>query len=63
VIHIYIDSDDKDTSYTNGYVTSNDTGHDEISILQKIPTLPQIARKVATLEKVQLDEKKTFHMK
>ncbi len=54
---LYIDSDDKDTSYTNSYVTSNDTGHDEKNILQKMPTLPHIARQVAKLEKTQLDEK------
>jgi hypothetical protein len=40
---LYIDSDGKDISSTNGYVTSNDTGHDKNNILQKMPTLPQIA--------------------
>ncbi len=36
-----IDSDDKDTSSTNGCVTSNDiTGHDRKNILQKMPTSP-----------------------
>jgi hypothetical protein len=51
------DENQSDISYTNGYVTSNDTGHIENNILQKIPTLPQRARKVAKLEKTQLDEK------
>jgi hypothetical protein len=37
------DSDDKDTSSTNVYVTSNNTGHDENNIFQIMPTLPQIA--------------------
>jgi hypothetical protein len=55
---LYIDSDeDKDTSSTYSYVTNNDKGHDKNNIQHKIPTLPQIARKVAKLEKTQLDEK------
>ncbi len=45
---LFIDSDDKDTSSTNGYVTSNDTCHEENNILQKMPT---------KLEKTQQDEK------
>ncbi len=53
-----IDSnEDKDTSSTNSYVTNNDKGHDKNSIQHKIPTLPQIAQKVAKLEKTQLDKK------
>jgi hypothetical protein len=55
---IHNDSDDKDRSYTNGYVNSNETGHDKNNILQKIPTLPQKAIKVAKLEKTRLDKKK-----
>jgi hypothetical protein len=55
---LYIDSDeDKDTSSTNSYVTNNDKGHDKNINQYKIPTLPKIARKVAKLEKTQLDEK------
>jgi hypothetical protein len=56
-----IDSDeDKDISSTNSYVTNNDKGHDKNNIQNKIPTLPQIARKVAKLEKTQLDEKQNI---
>jgi hypothetical protein len=55
---LYIDSnEDKDTSFTNSYVTNNDKGHDKNIIQHIIPTLPQIAQKVAKLEKTQLDEK------
>jgi hypothetical protein len=55
---LYIDSDeDKDTSSTNSYITNNDKGHDKNNTQHKIPTLPKIARKVAKLEKTQLDEK------
>ena len=53
---IYIESDeDEDTSSTDDYVNNNDKGHDKTQ--HKIPTLPQIAWKVARLEKTQLDEK------
>ena len=53
---IYIESDeDEDTSSTDDYVNNNDKGHDKTQ--RKIPTLPQIARKVARLEKTQLNEK------
>jgi hypothetical protein len=56
---LYIDSnEDKDTSSANSYVTNNDKGHDNKNNIQhKIPKLPQIAQKVAKLEKTQLDEK------
>ncbi len=55
---LYIDFDeDEDTSSTNSYVTNSDKGHDKNNIQHKIPTLPQIAQKVAKLEKTQLDEK------
>jgi hypothetical protein len=55
---IYIDSDeDEETSSTNDYVNNNDKGHDKNKTQHKIPTLPQIARKGARLEKTQLDEK------
>ncbi len=53
---IYIDSnEDEDTSSTNDYMNNNDKGNDKTQ--HKIPTLPQIAQKVARLEKTQLDEK------
>ncbi len=53
---IYINSDeDEDTSSTNDYVNSNDKGQDKTQ--HKMPILPQIAPKVARLEKTQLDEK------
>jgi hypothetical protein len=53
---IYIDSnEDEDTFSTNDYVNNNDKGQDKTQ--HKIPTLPQIARKVAKLKKTQLDEK------
>jgi hypothetical protein len=56
--YLYIDSnEDKDTSSANSYVTNNDKGHDKNNIQHKIPTLPQIAQKVAKLKKTQLDEK------
>jgi hypothetical protein len=48
-------NEDEDTSSTNDYVNNNDKGQDKTQ--HKIPTLPQIARKVARLEKTQLDEK------
>ncbi len=55
---LYIDSnEDKDTSSTNSSVTNDDKGHGKNNIQHKIPTLPQIARKVTKLEKTQLDEK------
>jgi hypothetical protein len=53
---IYIESDeDEDTSSMDNYVNNNDKSHDKTQ--HKIPTLPQIAQKVARLEKTQLDEK------
>ncbi len=53
---VCIDSDeDEDTSSTNDYVNNNDKGNDKTQ--HKIPTLPQIAQKMARLEKTQLDEK------
>ncbi len=55
---LYIDSDeDKDNTSTNSHVTNNDKDQDKNNNQQKIPTLPKIARKVAKLEKTQLDEK------
>ncbi len=38
-------------------MNNNDKGHDKNKTQHKIPTLPQIAQKVARLEKTQLDEK------
>jgi hypothetical protein len=56
---LYIDSnEDEDASSTNSYVTNNDKGHEKNKIQHKIPTLPQIAQKVAKPEKTQLDEEK-----
>jgi hypothetical protein len=53
---IYIKAnEDEDTSSTNDYVNNNDMGQDKT--IHKIPTLPEIAQKVARLEKNQLDEK------
>ncbi len=49
-IDIYIEADeDEDTSSTNDYVNNNDKGQDKTQ--HKIPTLPEIAQKVARLEK------------
>jgi hypothetical protein len=53
---VYIEAnEDEDTSSTNDYMNNNDKGQDKTQ--HKIPTLPEIARKVARLEKTQLDEK------
>ncbi len=53
---IYIQSnDDEDTSSTDDYMNNNDKGCNKTQ--HKIPTLTQIARRVARLEKMQLDEK------
>jgi hypothetical protein len=53
---IYIESNnDDDTSTTNDYMNNNDKGFNKTQ--QNIPTLTQIARRVARLEKTQLDEK------
>jgi hypothetical protein len=54
---LYIDSDeDEDTSSTSRFVNKSDKDHGKKKEC-KIPTLPQIAQKVARLEKTQLDEK------
>ena len=70
---LYIDSDEEEeTSSTESYVTNNDMDHEKNNTLHKVPTLPQIAQKVAKLEKTQLDEKQyiayemiacTFHLR
>ena len=53
---IYIKADEnEDTSSTNDYVNNNDKDQDKTEHI--IPTLPEIAQKVARLEKTQLDEK------
>ncbi len=53
---IYIESDDdEDTSSMDDYMNNNDKGCNKTQ--QKIPTLTQITRRVARLEKTQLDEK------
>jgi len=55
---LYIDSDeDEDTSSTSSFVNESDKEHGKKKKERKIPTLPKIARKVARLEKTQLDEK------
>ena len=55
---LYIDSDeDEDTSSTSSLVNESDKEHGKKKKERKIPTLPKIARKVARLEKTQLDEK------
>jgi hypothetical protein len=55
---LYIDSDeDEDTSSTSSFVNESDKEHGKKKKDRKIPTLPKIARKVARLEKTQLDEK------
>jgi hypothetical protein len=55
---LYIDSgEEEETSSTESYVTNNNMDHKKNNTLHKVPTLPQIARKVAMLEKTQLDEK------
>ncbi len=58
---IYMDSDIDDK--TNPPITTNNMGVDQNTNIHKIPTLPEIARKVARLEKRKLDEKNTLHMK
>jgi hypothetical protein len=55
---LYIDSDeDEDTSSASSFVNKSDNEHGKKKKECKIPTLPKIARKVARLEKTQLDEK------
>ncbi len=55
---LYIDSDeDEDTSSTSSFVNKRDKDHVKKKKERKIPTLPQIAQKVARLEKTQLNEK------
>jgi hypothetical protein len=52
---IYMDSEIDDE--TNPPITTNNMGVDQNTNIHKIPTLPEIARKVARLEKRKLDEK------
>ncbi len=55
---LYIVSDeDEDISSTSSSVNKSDKDHGKKKTQYKIPTLPQIAQKVARLEKTQLDEK------
>jgi len=55
---LYIDSDeDEYTSSTSSSVNKSDKDHGKKKAKRNIPTLPQIARKVARLEKKQLYEK------
>jgi hypothetical protein len=42
---------------TNPPITTNNMGVDQNTNIQKLPTLPETARKVARLEKIKLDEK------
>ena len=49
--------ENEDTSSTSSHANESDRDHCMKKIQRKIPTLPQIARKVARLEKTQLDEK------
>ncbi len=54
----YIDSDeDEDKSLTSSFVNKRDKDHGKKKKDHKIPTLLQIARKVARLQKTKLDEK------
>jgi hypothetical protein len=50
-----MDSDINDK--TNPPITTNNMGEDQNTNIHKIPTLPEMARKVARLEKRKLDEK------
>ncbi len=52
---IYMGSDIDDN--TNPPITTNNMGEDQNTNIHKIPTLPEIARKVTRLEKRKLDEK------
>jgi hypothetical protein len=55
---LYIDSnEDEYTSPTSSSVNNSDKNYGKNNTKHNIPTLPQIARKVARLEKTQLDEK------
>jgi hypothetical protein len=55
---LYIDSDKNEyTTSTSSSVNESDKDHGKKKMKRNIPTLPQIARKVARLEKTQLDEK------
>ena len=49
--------DNEDSSSTNSHTYEGDIDHSMKKLQHKIPTLTQIARKVARLEKTQLDEK------
>ncbi len=52
---IYMDSDIDDK--TKPLITTNNMGVDQNTNINKIPTLPETARKVARLEKRKLDKK------
>jgi hypothetical protein len=56
---IYINSDIKedDTSTASNNISSNTSKHHSNDQHRKIPTLQEVARKVARLEKMELDEK------
>ena len=55
---LYSDLEDtEDTSSTSSHANESDRDYCMKKMKHKIPTLPQIARKVARLEKTQLDEK------
>ena len=61
---LYIDSDeDEDTSSTSSFVNESDKDHGKKKAKRNIPTLPQIAQKVARLEKTQLDKNNILHMR
>ena len=49
--------ENEDTSSTSSHANESDRDHCMKKMQHKIPTLPQIARKVARLERTQLDEK------
>ena len=49
--------ENEDTSSTCRHASESDRDHCMKKMQRKIPTLPQVARKVARLEKTQLDEK------
>ncbi len=52
---IYLEPDDED-AFNSSSTSDSDTCNKEKDT-KNVPTLPEIARKVATLQKIQLDEK------
>ena len=52
---IYLDPDEEDAF--NSCSTNDTDTRNKATVAKKVPTLPEIARKVAKLQKIQLDKK------